>query len=631
MKNIEKIYLVIVSFFLINLVSYGQIELSNTINSVTKYPKYADTEGKEINPPAPRNVSLQEIVILKEMEQLKSSENKNGEKLIQLQRKLDLLTGESVTVQCGYYPGKIIFSQNNPPFIQPLMIGNSRIYNGNMISSIATATETNGATAGRIWLAFSVRGSNTTSDSVKFYTSVNGGLSWTWFATSVLWLTDRVNFYDMDIELIEPPTGDKYLHAVYGMRESNGTGRWITGGTTMRITGTISGNIYQFVWPGDNQNNRYYNIKITSDNGWYPSNSYTYIAISFDSVYSSNLHYNAQKIARCLDPNTLPPVITYHGSKIGWSQSGNAIERKLYTDIAYFRNSQDSLIIVFSGIPDSTKLFFTKTNISGILPGNLTGPIGGSVPNQHKNRARISSNQNNNGSIIVYFNEYITATTRGLKYFRTINYGNFNNIAGESIIWTGNYNLGCGYPSIYGIKNSDRHRLAVTLWKNGFDSVFTFTVNSSGQFFNTSGRMNNLENVSGNFTPEVGIRNVNGDSCLVFFGSLYLDTLWAAFGCSGAISGIEKNLIPFKFSLSQNYPNPFNPVTKIQYDIAKKSDVTLSIYDILGKHIETMVNETKDAGSYIVEYNASALPSGLYFYKLEAGNFSEVKKMVLIK
>ena len=83
--------------------------------------------------------------------------------------------------------------------------------------------------------------------------------------------------------------------------------------------------------------------------------------------------------------------------------------------------------------------------------------------------------------------------------------------------------------------------------------------------------------------------------------------------------------------MKQNYPNPFNPVTKIQYDIAKKSDVTLSIYDILGKHIETLVNETKDAGSYIVEYNASALPSGLYFYKLEAGNFSEVKKMILIK
>ncbi len=96
-------------------------------------------------------------------------------------------------------------------------------------------------------------------------------------------------------------------------------------------------------------------------------------------------------------------------------------------------------------------------------------------------------------------------------------------------------------------------------------------------------------------------------------------------------TGNSHNYTPDKFSLHQNYPNPFNPVTKIQYDIAKKSDVTLNIYDILGKHIETMVNETKDAGSYIVEYNASALPSGLYFYKLEAGNFSEVKKMILIK
>ena len=92
------------------------------------------------------------------------------------------------------------------------------------------------------------------------------------------------------------------------------------------------------------------------------------------------------------------------------------------------------------------------------------------------------------------------------------------------------------------------------------------------------------------------------------------------------------------FSLSQNYPNPFNPVTSIQYAISSLPDgkagrqlVTLKVYDILGREIATLVNEEKPAGEYEVEFNGTNLPSGIYFYRLKAGNFVETKKMVLIK
>jgi hypothetical protein len=89
--------------------------------------------------------------------------------------------------------------------------------------------------------------------------------------------------------------------------------------------------------------------------------------------------------------------------------------------------------------------------------------------------------------------------------------------------------------------------------------------------------------------------------------------------------------IPGKYSLSQNYPNPFNPVTKIEYSIPKAGFVTLKVYDLLGREISTLVNEIKKAGYYMVDFNAMNLSSGTYYYKLVANDFSEMKKMTVIK
>ncbi len=92
-------------------------------------------------------------------------------------------------------------------------------------------------------------------------------------------------------------------------------------------------------------------------------------------------------------------------------------------------------------------------------------------------------------------------------------------------------------------------------------------------------------------------------------------------------------LTPSDFSLSQNYPNPFNPATVINYALAKSEFVSLKIYDLLGNEVATLVNEEKPAGSYNVDFQAHnfKLSSGTYFYRLQAGNFVETKKMVLLK
>ena len=89
--------------------------------------------------------------------------------------------------------------------------------------------------------------------------------------------------------------------------------------------------------------------------------------------------------------------------------------------------------------------------------------------------------------------------------------------------------------------------------------------------------------------------------------------------------------LPANFSLEQNYPNPFNPSTTINYYVAKAGLVTIKVYDILGREVATLVNEQKNAGSYNVLFNAATLASGVYFYRMQAGDFVEIKKLSLLK
>ena len=94
---------------------------------------------------------------------------------------------------------------------------------------------------------------------------------------------------------------------------------------------------------------------------------------------------------------------------------------------------------------------------------------------------------------------------------------------------------------------------------------------------------------------------------------------------------IEVITLPLEYRLSQNYPNPFNPVTIIKYEIPENTNVTLEVFDVLGRLIKTLVNENKSAGRYEVEFNASELSSGLYLYKINAGGFEQTRKMLLLK
>jgi hypothetical protein len=130
------------------------------------------------------------------------------------------------------------------------------------------------------------------------------------------------------------------------------------------------------------------------------------------------------------------------------------------------------------------------------------------------------------------------------------------------------------------------------------------------------------------------VKYVVNDSDAVFWGDWSNHSWDANFHLNGTLlpTDVEEDeFLPTQFSLEQNYPNPFNPSTKISWQSPIGSHQTLKIYDMLGNEVATLVDEYLEAGNYEVEFSADGLTSGIYFYKLTSGNFSETKKMILLR
>lgn len=94
---------------------------------------------------------------------------------------------------------------------------------------------------------------------------------------------------------------------------------------------------------------------------------------------------------------------------------------------------------------------------------------------------------------------------------------------------------------------------------------------------------------------------------------------------------VDDNQVIAKFRLSQNFPNPFNPSTTISYSIPKQSHVEMRLFDMLGREVATIVSKEQSAGDYKVQFDGSSLPSGVYIYTLQAGQFRDSKKLLLLK
>ena len=123
----------------------------------------------------------------------------------------------------------------------------------------------------------------------------------------------------------------------------------------------------------------------------------------------------------------------------------------------------------------------------------------------------------------------------------------------------------------------------------------------------------------------IGITSSYSSVDKIYFTEMDIDS------SATGVKETEGIAMPKQYSLSQNYPNPFNPSTTIRYQIPKSGYVELKVYDLLGNEVKTLVNEDKPAGQYSVKFNANNLSSGVYFYRIVSGNYTSVKKMLLLK
>ncbi len=212
----------------------------------------------------------------------------------------------------------------------------------------------------------------------------------------------------------------------------------------------------------------------------------------------------------------------------------------------------------------------------------------------------------------------VTSTTYGSVHFNSSTLGLASGVGGIARTTNG----GSTYTSVATVPGTGNLNAL-----EGYANYFWY-VRGTGVFISNDGGLT----FTSAFTATLGTFNdmdfaVNGCPsgwAVTSSGAIYKMSILTG------ISGTSE-IIPDNYSLKQNYPNPFNPTTNINFSIPKSGLVTLKIYDMTGKEVATLVNEVKSAGSYLVGFNASNLPSGAYFYRVSSGNFVDTKKMMLIK
>ncbi|MDD5766532.1 MAG: T9SS type A sorting domain-containing protein, partial [Candidatus Marinimicrobia bacterium] len=144
---------------------------------------------------------------------------------------------------------------------------------------------------------------------------------------------------------------------------------------------------------------------------------------------------------------------------------------------------------------------------------------------------------------------------------------------------------------------------------------------ASGTYFNYPVRLRGLQIQLGN-SADVG--QINS-------GTIYLDNLRIVYPDVVAVYPMNEKRIPDGFRLQQNFPNPFNPTTRIRFDLPKNELVSMIVYDVVGHAVKTLLNKKLDAGRYEVPFNGQEIPSGVYFCRISAGQYSQTIKMILLK
>jgi len=529
------------------------------------------------------------------------------------------------------YDGQIIFNTENN--LSKMMSEIKLIYSGT-IRSFSTATEQTGSTKGRVWTAFThASPSGPGPDTLHIYWSDDGIIHHE-FVYAILSGTDIFRGGNLDMEIIEKNNGSKFLWILYTYHKNGAFGPRKIGGIVINLN-PISGNLFGLNWPGQTDNDNYYNVNITSDNSVDSSFTWLFIACSMDSVGAGGKTFYGQKFAYITQTTqTVNPSVSYRAQvlPVFW-QSGDAYQRILQTDIAYFRDisNSPSLMFTYSNVPDSTKIWLTKSSHTG-ASASFIGTIGTSH-NIRESQIAAPGGTDNQQLMVVGTQDWLNSGDWDLVSWKTLDGG----VTWVETFIEGTSSTSSRLPALPDIftkwKDKNSYRVSYGL-ASGFiwypDSVMfvkSEAANSNNWQLPVKVSDNNL---NPGLYSQVGFAGNSSDDCYVLWTELNQTRIYST-SCATPLDVDSKLEEANDFSLSYNYPNPFNPSTRLSFVIGHLSFVSLKVYNVLGNEIATLVNEEKPAGNYEIEFDASGFSSGVYYYRLLSENYNETKKMILIK
>ena len=383
--------------------------------------------------------------------------------------------------------------------------------------------------------------------------------------------------------------------------------------------GALAGNVYIY-----NVGNNNFRSLLTGSyrdfSAWASSTGGLYLFV--DSLGSNNLvRYSSIDGYANISQRGLVSSTAAH-VQISKSSSGDTAILMYYQTTTGFTDTTALAITVARYRESGSGLLSSVAFLTGLIPVGATKDQFGAAFGNGIAWVMYTSGSPGSRDITVRI-----STNAGLSYGSDVPFA--NNAADEYWFDLKSYTFGGGgmdavyYSDGPGGPNPTTDNISYSSAANTSPSTFTAPVIVSDRTVVYQSR---------NYMPTlVEYYNTDGDLGFFYVGldgsdrKLYFDRLGAVVGISG------NQELPFKFVLSQNYPNPFNPSTTIKFALPNASMVKLAVYDILGREVTVILNEFRQAGKYEANFNASALASGVYFYRIEAGDFREVKKMLLVK
>ncbi|MEO8511994.1 MAG: T9SS type A sorting domain-containing protein [Ignavibacteria bacterium] len=491
---------------------------------------------------------------------------------------------------------------------------------GPNVKTIATQTSSRSNTL----FAATTKFYDSNYDIIRIFASYDNGVSWVLKGYSYLGARFRTG--ELDIEPIIGGTDTVLFCAAGYTIGSHVASVFFSFNLT---TGAQSFNTWSH-WGSAYTNVSVYNPRITSDNSVY-AGAYIYLSVSVDSLRSDGIKNVYQRFAMVFNPLNNIFQLTYRNSQsfYWYGSTPNGANYYIWQDICFYRsqNGTDRVYTIFN-IPAYSYLYSAYSDNYGLSPaGNSTYSDGLKIDEPHVVSSGGPSNQN-----IAIAYRVLTANSNNYDFkclFSSNGGTSFSNFTNTYV--EGSNQVSCKYIDVQAIKLSQgKCKFAYTTY-NDLNIYYTGNINNTSYEPTSSFVADLLYPVNSYGKLRAGYTGnsfVNG--CMVLYNSEFSNqTLCVTDFClQQTKANVEPG--PGEFHM-ENYPNPFNPVTTIKYSIPAESKVKITVYDLLGKEISVLVDENLKAGDHEVRFDASALASGTYFYKIEAGSVINIKKMILVK